>query len=57
MSRTTSRAKDFFRRNQGQTMPEYAVVLAVVSSGSAFLLAGLGARVTASLMQVAGYLP
>jgi Flp pilus assembly pilin Flp len=45
MSRTISRAKDFFRRNQGQAMPEYAVVLAVVSSGSAFILAGLGARV------------
>ena len=48
MSRTISRAKEFFRRNQGQTMPEYAVVLAVVSSGSAFLLAGLGARVGCS---------
>jgi Flp pilus assembly pilin Flp len=57
MSRTISRAKDFFRRNQGQAMPEYAVVLAVVSSGSAFLLAGLGARVGAALLQVAGYLP
>jgi Flp pilus assembly pilin Flp len=57
MSRTISRAKDFFRRNQGQTMPEYAVVLAIVSSGSAFFLAELGGRVTAVLMQVAGYLP
>ncbi len=57
MSRTISRAKDFFRRNQAQTMPEYAVVLAVVSSGSAFLLAQLGGRVTEVLTQVVGYLP
>ena len=57
MSRNTRRAKDFFRRNQGQAMPEYAVVLAVVSSGSAFFLAELGSRVTAALVQLAGYLP
>jgi Flp pilus assembly pilin Flp len=57
MSRTISRAKNFFRRNQGQTMPEYTVVLAVVSSGSAFIPAGLGARVSALLLQVVGYLP
>ena len=57
MSRTTSRAKEFFRRNDAQAMPEYTVVLAIVSSGSAFFLAGLGGRVTAALMQVAGYLP
>jgi len=57
MSRTISRAKDLFRRNQAQAMPEYTVVLAVVSSGSAFLLAQLGGRVTEVLTQVAGYLP
>ena len=57
MSRNISRARDFFRRNQGQTMPEYAVVLAVMASGSAFLFAELGGRVTAVLVQVAGYLP
>jgi Flp pilus assembly pilin Flp len=56
MSRTISRARDFSRRNQGQTMPEYAVVLVVVSSGSAFFLAGLGDRVTALLTQVASHL-
>jgi Flp pilus assembly pilin Flp len=47
----------FLRRNQAQAMPEYTVVLAVVSSGSAFLLSQLGGRVTEVLMQVAGYLP
>lgn len=57
MSRNTSRAKDFFRRNRGQAMPEYALVLAVVSSGSAFLLAELGGRVAPALMQATGYLP
>ena len=57
MSRTISRAKDLFRRNQAQAMPEYTVVLAVVSSGSAFLFSQLGSRVTEVLVQVAGYLP
>jgi Flp pilus assembly pilin Flp len=57
MSRTISRAKDLFRRNQGQTMPEYAVVLALISSGSVFVLGGLGNRVTALITQVASYLP
>ncbi len=57
MSRTISRAKDCFRRNQAQAMPEYTVVLAVVSSGSAFLLAQLGGRITEVLMQVASHLP
>jgi len=57
MSRTISRAKDFFRRNQGQTMPEYAVVLALISSGSVFVLGGLGNHITALITQVASYLP
>ncbi len=57
MSRTISRAKEFFRRNQAQAMPEYTVVLAFVSSSSAFLLSQLGGRVTEVLSQVAGYLP
>jgi len=57
MSRNISRAKDFFRRNQAQAMPEYTVVLAFVSSGSAFLLSQLGGRVTEAITQVAGYLP
>ncbi len=57
MSRTISHAKDFFRRNQGQTMPEYAVVLALISSGSVFVVGGLGNRITALITQVASYLP
>ncbi len=57
MSRTISRAKDSFRRNQGQTMPEYAVVLALISSGSVFVVGGLGNRITALITQVASYLP
>ena len=57
MSRTISRAKEFFRRNDAQAMPEYTVVLAIVSSGSAFFLAELGGRVTEVLTQVVSYLP
>ncbi len=56
MSRTISRVRTHLRRNEGQTMPEYALVLAVVASGSALLLAELGGRVTAVLVQVTGYL-
>ena len=37
-------------------MPEYAVVLAVVASGSALLFSALGGRVTAVLVEVTGYL-
>ena len=57
MSRMINSAKEVFRRNQAQAMPEYTVVLAVVSSSSAFLLSQLGGRVTEVLVQVAGYLP
>jgi len=57
MSRITSRAKSLLRRIEGQTMPEYAVVLAVVASASALLFAELGNRVVAVLNEVAGFLP
>jgi hypothetical protein len=56
MSRIISRANKILRRNGGQAMPEYAVVLAVASSGSAFFLAELGPRVTAVVVQVAGFI-
>ena len=56
MSRTTCRVETVLRRNEGQTMPEYAVVLAVVASGSALLFSALGGRVTAVLVEVTGYL-
>ena len=56
MSRTTSRVETVLRRNEGQTMPEYAVVLAVVASGSALLFSELGGRMTAVLVEVTGYL-
>ena len=57
MSRSTSRAISLVRRTDGQTMPEYAVVLAVVASTAAFLFAQLGGRVIAVLNDVAGLLP
>ena len=57
MSRTISRAMFLLRRNAGQTMPEYALVLAVVASAAALLFAELGDRVVAVLNDVAGFLP
>ena len=57
MSRSTSRAISLARRTDGQTMPEYAVVLAVVASTAAFLFAELGNRVIAVLNEMAGLLP
>ena len=56
MSRIISRATHLFRRNEGQTIPEYALVLAVVTSGSALVFAQLGGQVTAVLTQVTSYL-
>jgi Flp pilus assembly pilin Flp len=57
MSRMVSRAKRLLREEIGQTMSEYAVVLAVVASASAFIFPQLGGRVVALLNQVAGLLP
>ncbi len=57
MSRTISRVKDLLRSIEGQTMPEYAVVLAVLTSATAFLFADLGSRVIAVVNEVAGFLP
>ena len=57
MSRTVSRASRFLRRTEGQTMSEYAVVLAVVASASAFLFPVLGNRVIALVNEVAALLP
>ncbi|HXY81707.1 MAG TPA: hypothetical protein VEH55_10090 [Gaiellaceae bacterium] len=57
MSRNISRAITLVRRTDGQTMPEYAVVLAVVASTAALLFAELGNRVIGVLNDVAGLLP
>jgi Flp pilus assembly pilin Flp len=56
MSRTISRARRFVRRTNGQTMPEYAVALAVVASATAFLFPVLGSRVIAIVNEVAALL-
>ena len=56
MSRTISRARRFVRRTNGQTMPEYAVALAVVASAAAFLFPVLGSRVIAIVNEVAALL-
>ncbi len=56
MSRTGSRASRFVRRTEGQTMPEYAVALAVVASATAFLFPVLGSRVITIVNEVAALL-
>lgn len=50
-------ARRVARSIEGQTMPEYAVVLAVLTSVSAFLFAVLGNKVVAVVEKVAGLLP
>ena len=57
MSRNINRAITLVRRADGQTMPEYAVVLAVVASTAALLFAELGSRIIAVLNEMAGLLP
>ena len=57
MSRTINRAKFLLRRNAGQAMPEYTLVLAVVGSASSLLFAELGNHVLGVLNDVAGLLP
>jgi len=56
MNDIASRARSFLRRIEGQTMAEYAVVLAVVTSASAFLYAVLGGRVIDVVNEVTGLL-
>jgi len=57
MSRIASRVTSLAGSNDGQTAPEYAVVLAVVASTAAFLFAVLGNRVVEALNVVVGLLP
>jgi hypothetical protein len=57
MSRITSRTMSLVRCIDGQTAPEYAVVLAVVGSTAALLFATLGNRIIAALNLVVGLLP
>ena len=56
MSRTVDRMRRLVRRTEGQTMPEYAVALAVVASASAFLFPVLGNRVITIVNEVAALL-
>lgn len=57
MSRFISSANRNFRASAGQTMTEYAVVLAVLTSAAAFIFPALGGQVVALVNQVARYLP
>jgi hypothetical protein len=54
MCRIISRANRTVRRIEGQTMAEYAVVLAVVTSGGTLLFLTLGNRVIGVLTDVVG---
>jgi hypothetical protein len=57
MSRITNCTTSLVRRIDGQTAPEYAVVLAVIGSSAALLFATLGGRIIAALNIVVGLLP
>ncbi len=58
MGHMTSRARSFLRRIEGQTMAEYAVVLAVVASACrTSSIAVLGDRVIGVVNMVTGLLP
>ena len=56
MSRKVNRARRFVLGIEGQTMPEYAVALAVVASATAFLFPVLGSRVITIVNEVAALL-
>ncbi len=57
MNRMISRVYWFVGRNDGQTVPEYALVLTLVTASCASLFAALGGHVTSVVQQVAGLLP
>jgi hypothetical protein len=57
MFSTVSRARRLAVRTEGQTMPEYGIVLAVLTSVTALLFAVLGNKVVDVVNSVAGLLP
>jgi Flp pilus assembly pilin Flp len=46
-----------WRRQEGQTMAEYGVVLAVITVGAVGVFKLLGIGITGSINKVIGYLP
>ena len=57
VNRMISRVYWFVGRNDGQTAPEYALVLTLVTASCASFFAALGGHVTSVVQQVAGLLP
>jgi Flp pilus assembly pilin Flp len=49
-------SRQLMRREEGQTMAEYAVVLAVITPALVLLFATLGGAIVARLQTVAGFL-
>jgi Flp pilus assembly pilin Flp len=50
-------ARDVWRRDGGQTMAEYGVVLAVVAMGAVAMFTALSVGISGIVTRIAGYLP
>jgi Flp pilus assembly pilin Flp len=50
-------ARDNWRREEGQTMAEYGVVLAVITIGAVVAFTALSGGITNSINKVTGLLP
>ena len=50
-------ARASWRREEGQTMAEYGVVLAVITIGAVAVFTALSGGITGAINRVIGYLP
>ena len=50
-------AKAVWRREQGQTMPEYGVILAVITIGAVAVFTTLSLTVSGVVSRIAGLIP
>jgi Flp pilus assembly pilin Flp len=50
-------ARDMWRKQEGQTMAEYGVVLAVITIGAVGVFTALSGGITKSINKVTGLLP
>ncbi len=50
-------ARASWRRQEGQTMAEYGVVLAVITVGAVAVFTALSGGITGAINRVIGYLP
>lgn len=51
------KAKAFLKDEEGLTMVEYAVAGALITAAAAAAFTGLGAAVTAQIVEITGYIP